>query len=338
MLSAYLNRLQRNLRGIDMFPVSGSVQQVLGNIVRAKVPAARIGDLCLLRCPEHGWRRQAEVIGLSGDIAILAPLGELTGISSRTEVIVTGNRYAIPVGPDLLGAVVDGFGKPLEAGQSLRDSVMYPVDASAPAPSGRRLISRPLGVGIRAIDGLATCAEGQRIGIFSAAGVGKTTLLSMIVNGNQADVCVIALIGERGREVGEFLALELDVERRKKTVVVVATADRPAMERLKAGFVATTIAEYFRAQGKSVLLVMDSVTRLARAQREIGLAAGEVPARRGYPPSMFSMLPRLKTPARTSGTLNEYISSLPISLCPLGQGNSIKGNHPVTRPCAIPFV
>jgi type III secretion protein N (ATPase) len=312
MLSAHLAHLRQALPRADMFTVSGTIQQVSGNVVRARVPSARIGDLCILRCPEYNWRRQAEVIGLAGDHAILAPLGDLNGISSQTEVIVTRERYAIPVGPGLLGTVVDGFGLPFDPAHTLRNPTMRPVDAPAPAPGERSLISRPLPVGIRAIDGLLTCAEGQRVGIFAAAGVGKTTLLSMLVNGNEADVCVIALIGERGREVGEFLAHELDAERRKKTVVVVATADRPAMERLKAGFVATTIAEYFKAQGKSVLLLMDSVTRLARAQREIGLAAGEVPARRGFPPSMFAMLPRLfeRAGATTNGSITAFYTVL----------------------------
>jgi type III secretion protein N (ATPase) len=312
MLAAHLDYLRRTLQRVDPFTVSGTIQQVLGNVVRAKVPSARIGDLCLLRCPEHAWQRQAEVIGLAGDHAILAPLGELTGISSRTEVIVTRERYAIPVGPALLGTVIDGFGQPFDPAHILRNPAMRQVDVAAPTPAQRSLISRRLTVGVRAIDALLTCAEGQRIGIFAAAGVGKTTLLSMIVNGNQADVCVVALIGERGREVGEFLAHELDSERRKKTVVVVATADRPAMERLKAGFVATTIAEYFKAQGKSVLLLMDSVTRLARAQREIGLAAGEVPARRGFPPSMFAMLPRLfeRAGATEKGSITAFYTVL----------------------------
>jgi type III secretion protein N (ATPase) len=293
MFIKHLCDMRQRLAGVDPFMVRGTIHQVSGLVIRARVPSARIGDLCLLSCENKQWQRRAEVIGLSGNLAILAPLGELTGISTRTDVIVTRERHAIPVGPGLLGSVVDGFGQAFGSEHRLRNPLMRPVDAAAPAPGERRLISRKLTVGVRAIDGLMTCAEGQRIGIFAAAGVGKTTLLSMILNGNEADVCVIALIGERGREVGEFLEQQLDDAHRKKTVVVVATADRPAMERLKAGFVATTIAEYFRAQGKRVLLLMDSVTRLARAQREIGLAAGEAPARRGFPPSMFAMLPRL---------------------------------------------
>jgi type III secretion protein N (ATPase) len=312
MLTPHIQRMHRMLRRADLFTISGTVQQVLGSVVRARVPCARMGDLCLMRCADHGWQRYAEVVGLSGDSAILAPLGELAGISSKTQVIVTAGSYAIPVGPGLLGSVVDGFGQPFDPAHRLHTRVRRAVAAPAPAPSTRSLISRPLAVGIRAIDGLMTCAEGQRIGIFAAAGGGKTTLLSMLVKGNQADVCVIALIGERGREVGEFLAHELDAKSRNKTVVVVATADRPAMERLKAGFVATTIAEYFRAQGKRVLLLMDSVTRLARAQREIGLAAGEVPARRGFPPSMFAMLPRLFERAGTdqSGSITAFYTVL----------------------------
>src|ERR1700730_1167266 len=172
MLSAHLKHMQRTLPRVDMFTVSGSIQQVLGNVVRARVPSARMGDLCLLRCPEHGWQRQAEVIGLNGDHAILAPLGELNGISSQTKVIVTRERYAIPVGPALLGTVVDGFGQPFDPSQVLRNPTMRQVDVPAPAPADRSLISNPMAVGVRAIDGLLTCAEGQRVGIFAAAGVG----------------------------------------------------------------------------------------------------------------------------------------------------------------------
>jgi type III secretion protein N (ATPase) len=312
MLTSHMESMRRAASRLDPFTVTGAIEQVMGNVVRARVPGARMGDLCLLRCPDNGWQRPAEVIGLADDRAILAPLGELNGISTQTEVVVTRDRYAVPVSTALLGTVVDGFGQPFDPAHGQANPVMRQVDAPAPLPAERSLISRPLAIGIRAIDGLLTCAEGQRVGIFSAAGVGKTTLLSMIVNGNEADVCVVALIGERGREVGEFLAHELDAERRKKTVVVVATADRPAMERLKAGFVATAIAEYFKERGNKVLLLMDSVTRLARAQREIGLAAGEVPARRGFPPSMFAMLPKLFERAGTGlrGSITAFYTVL----------------------------
>ncbi|MGS0743099.1 type III secretion system ATPase SctN [Glaciimonas sp. GG7] len=283
------------LRSIPLFKVKGKVERIAGVILRAKVPYARIGDLCLLRCPDHGWERYAEVVGLEPGIALLSPMGEMDGISFNTEVIMTGRPYQIAVGDQLMGCILDGYGNPGTG--SLKLPTYLPlnvsVNAAAPNPMTRKIIHTPMSVGVRAIDGLLTCAEGQRTGIFAAAGVGKTSLLSMLIKGSTPDVYVIALIGERGREVREFIERDLGPEDLKKTVVVVATSDRPASERLKAGLVATTVAEYFRDQGKRVLLVVDSITRLARAQREIGLAIGEAPTRQGFPPSVFSLLPRV---------------------------------------------
>ena len=217
------------------------------------------------------------------------------GISTATEVIPTGRAHMVPVGPGLLGRVLDGLGRPLDEAElgPLEASKFYPVFAEAPDPLRRRIISEPLELGVRALDSVLTCGEGQRMGIFAAAGGGKSTLMGMLVKGADVDVTVVALIGERGREVREFLEHELGREGRRKSVIVCATSDKSSMERAKAAYVATSIAEFFRNQGKRVLFLMDSVTRFARAQREIGLAAGEPPTRRGYPPSVFATLPKL---------------------------------------------
>lgn len=275
--------------------VKGRVVQVVGTIIKAVVPAVKIGEVCLLRNPGEEFELQAEVVGLSRDAALLTPIGDMFGISTATEVIPTGRAHVVPVGPGLLGRVLDGLGRPLDnrTRGPLEAQQFYPVYQEAPDPLTRRVISKPLPLGIRALDGLLTCGEGQRMGIFAAAGGGKSTLLGMLVKGADVDVTVLALIGERGREVREFIEHELGEEGRRKSVLVVATSDKSSMERAKAAYVATAIAEYFRDQGKKVLFLMDSVTRFGRAQREIGLAAGEPPTRRGYPPSVFATLPKL---------------------------------------------
>ena len=283
------------IQDTPMLTLRGRVTQVVGTIIRAVVPSVRIGEVCLLRTPGDDFEMQAEVVGFARDAALLTPLGAMHGISSATEVIPTGRTHMVPVGEGLLGRVLDGLGQPLDVATHgpLEVEQYYPVIADAPDPLKRRLIERPLSLGVRALDGVLTCGEGQRIGIFAAAGGGKSTLMGMLVKGAEVDVTVIALIGERGREVREFLEHELGPEGRRRAVVVCATSDKSSMERLKAAYVATAIAEYFRDQGKRVLFLMDSVTRFARAQREIGLAAGEPPTRRGYPPSVFATLPRL---------------------------------------------
>ena len=240
------------------------------------------------------------MVGFVRNVALLSPLGSCQGVSPATEVIPTGEILSVPVGEELLGRVLDGLGQPIDGGPALKTRHHYPVFAEAPNPMTRKIISRPLTLGLRAIDGMLTCGEGQRMGIFAAAGGGKSTLLSSIIKGCSAEVCVLALIGERGREVREFIENDLGEEGRKKAVLVVSTSDRSSMERLKAAYTSTAIAEYFRDQGKSVLLMMDSVTRFGRAQREIGLAAGEPPTRRGFPPSVFSELPKLMERAGNS--------------------------------------
>jgi type III secretion protein N (ATPase) len=255
----------------------------------------KVGEVCILRNPGEDFEMKAEVVGFSRDAALLTPLGDMYGISAYTEVTPTGRAHMVPVGDGLLGRVLDGLGRPLDADTAgpLQADRFYPVFADAPDPMRRRIIKDPMPLGVRAIDGLLTCGEGQRMGIFAAAGGGKSTLLGMLVKGAAADVIVIALIGERGREVREFIENELGEEGCRRSVIVCATSDKSSMERAKAAYVATAIAEYFRDQGRKVLFLMDSVTRFARAQREIGLAAGEPPTRRGFPPSVFATLPKL---------------------------------------------
>ena len=273
----------------------GRVSGVTGGLIRATVSGVRIADLCRLKDTDDRIAEEdvlAEVVGFDRQHVLLSPLGSTAGISNDTQVIATGRTHEVAVGPELLGKVLNGLGRPLR-GDALRCPTSYPVLADPPDPMRRRVIDTPLALGVRVLDGLLTCGEGQRTGIFAAAGGGKSTLLSMLIRNSAADVKVLALIGERGREVREFIEHDLGEEGLTQSVVVVATSERPAMERLKAAYVATAIAEYFRDQGLKVLLMMDSVTRFARAQREIGLAAGEPPTRRGFPPSVFAALPQL---------------------------------------------
>ncbi|MGH6858895.1 MAG: FliI/YscN family ATPase [Phyllobacterium sp.] len=296
-LGNLMMRLQDTASKAETRPVRGRIRRITGIIVHATVSMVRIGEYCLLRDPVSGRTVPAEVVGFHDEEAVLTPIGDLDGMSTRAEVIPTGHTLQIPVGPELLGKVLNPLGEVLNRTGALPSPLQtgkyYPTHNVPPEPLQRDLIEFPLQLGIKAIDGLLTIARGQRIGIFGEAGVGKSSLLSSIVRGTQADVIVIALIGERGREVREFIDIQLGNEGRKRSVVVVATSDRPAIERVKAAYGATAIAEYFRDQGKHVLLLMDSVTRFARAQREIGLAAGEPPTRRGFPPSLFAALPRL---------------------------------------------
>ncbi|NLY41504.1 MAG: EscN/YscN/HrcN family type III secretion system ATPase [Desulfovibrionales bacterium] len=292
--------LEEAVHATTSVEIRGRVEQVVGTIIRAVVPGVKVGEICLLRNPWDDWTLKAEVVGFAKQTALLTPLGDLQGISPSTEVIPTGEIHSVPVGEELLGRVLDGLGNPIDGAGPLTPRTRYPVYADPPNPMLRRIIDRPISLGLRVLDGILTCGEGQRMGIFAAAGGGKSTLLSSIIKGCSAEICVLALIGERGREVREFIEHDLGPEGRKKAVLVVSTSDRSSMERLKAAYTATAIAEYFRDQGKSVLLMMDSVTRFGRAQREIGLAAGEPPTRRGFPPSVFSTLPRLMERAGNS--------------------------------------
>ena len=292
--------LEEAVQSATSVEIRGRVEQVVGTIIRAVVPGVKVGELCILKNPWEDFSLKAEVVGFVKNVALLSPLGSCQGVSPATEVIPTGEILSVPVGEELLGRVLDGLGQPIDGGPALKTRNHYPVFAEAPNPMTRKIISRPLSLGLRCLDGMLTCGEGQRMGIFAAAGGGKSTLLSSIIKGCSAEVCVLALIGERGREVREFIEHDLGPEGRKKAVLVVSTSDRSSMERLKAAYTSTAIAEYFRDQGKSVLLMMDSVTRFGRAQREIGLAAGEPPTRRGFPPSVFSELPKLMERAGNS--------------------------------------
>jgi type III secretion protein N (ATPase) len=298
---SYIDDMYRSaLAESQTVEIRGRVENVVGTIIRAVLPNVKIGELCILRNPWEAWQLYAEVVGFQRQYALLTPFGSIQGISPSTEVISTGETHSVGVGDTLLGRVLDGLGNPLDGRETPQTSVRYPVYADPPNPMLRRIIDRPLSMGLRAIDGMLTCGEGQRMGIFAAAGGGKSTLLSCLVKGTEADITVLALIGERGREVREFIERDLGPEGMKKAVLVVSTSDRSAMERLKAAYIATAIAEYFRDQGKKVLLLMDSVTRFGRALREIGLAAGEPPTRRGFPPSVFSSLPLLMERAGNS--------------------------------------
>jgi ATP synthase in type III secretion protein N len=296
-LSQKLLRLKNVVSGIDTRLASGKLLAVTGTIVRAELPGAEVGELCELRDPDTGQARYAEVVGIDGAVTFLAPYGGLSGLSIRTEVMALRRAPSIMCGDHLLGGVVDSFGNSLMQGVEAKrlgpEAERRPISASPPDPLKRGRIKRPLPIGVRVMDALLTCGEGQRIGIFGNAGGGKSTLVSEIVSRASADVIVVALVGERGREVNDFLEKALSKESRDRTVVVVATSDRPSVERLQAALTATAIAEHFRDRDKKVLLIVDSVTRLARALREIGLSAGEPPGRRGFPPSVYSAFPQL---------------------------------------------
>ncbi len=288
----------RALDEVNPLRLAGRVTEVTGLVVRATIPGVRVGELVYidsLGTPrEPAGRVQAEVVGFRGDEVVLMPLGELRGIGPDSVVSPTGRPLGIRVGDGLLGRVLDGLGTPIDgAGPIAGRTEEWAVDRAAPDPLARRRVDRPLALGVRAIDAFLTVGEGQRVGVFAGAGVGKSTLLGQIARNTEADVNVICLVGERGREVREFLDDALGPAGRARSVVVCATSDSASLVRLKSTFVATAIAEHFRERGKRVLFMMDSLTRFARAQREVGLAAGEPPARQGYPPSVFALLPRL---------------------------------------------
>lgn len=270
---------------------TGRVRAVTGLSLRFTMPGVRVGDVVVVR--RRGEPLACQVVGFLEGEAVAMPLGDLSGVGPDDEVESTGGPLSITVSGALLGRVVDGLGRTIDGGPAILGGEAVPVDRAPPAALSRPPIDAPLVTGVRVLDALLTLGEGQRVGLFAGSGVGKSTLLGAVARGVAADVVVVGLVGERGREVVEFLEQALGPEGRKKSVVVVATSDAPALERLRAAESATAIAEFFRDQGAKVMLLVDSITRTARAQREIGLAAGEPPTRRGYPPSVFAMLPRL---------------------------------------------
>jgi len=280
------------LEGLDGMRQVGEVVEMAGLLVESAGPAAAIGDFCEIGT-SAGGRVRSQVIGFRAGRVLSMPLEETGGVELGSPVIARPDAARVPVGPGLLGRVVDGFGRPMDHGPRLESEASYDLYSAPPGPLDREHIVTPLETGLRAIDSLLPVGHGQRIGIFGGSGVGKSTLLGSMARHNAADVTVIALVGERNREVRAFLEHEMGAEGMRRAVVVVATSDRPAPLRVRACFTALAIAEYFRDQGAGVLLVMDSVTRLAMAQREIGLAAGEPPAQKGYTPSVFALLPKI---------------------------------------------
>jgi FliI/YscN family ATPase len=288
VLSTYIDALA----GMTTFRSAGRVRELIGLLIASDGPATAVGDFCEIRS-EGGRSVRAQVVGFKDGRVLLMPLEETGGIQFGDTVIARAEAARVEVGPGLLGRVLDGFGKPMDGGPGIDAEALYDLYATPPGPLEREHITEPLVTGIRAIDGVMPLGRGQRLGIFGGSGVGKSTLLGAMARHHSADVSVIALIGERNREVREFLEKELSEEGLKRSVVVAATSDMPAPLRIRAAFVALAVAEYFRDQGNSVLLVMDSVTRLAMAQREIGLAAGEPPSQKGYTPSVFSLLPKI---------------------------------------------
>lgn len=287
------DEIEREILAVPGVTRTGKVLEVIGTLIKVAGLDLSLGELCELRAPNGTLLQHAEVIGFTREVALLSPFSRLENISRSTQVIGLGRSLAVKVGDMLLGRVIDSLGEPVDGGPPIHSDTLRPIFAAPPDPMSRRMIEAPLPTGVRAVDAMMTLAEGQRMGIFAPAGVGKSTLLGMFARGAACDVNVIALIGERGREVREFVELILGPEGMARSVVVCATSDRSSMERAKAAYVATAIAEYFRDRGQRVLLMMDSLTRFARAGREIGLAAGEPPARRGFPPSIFAELPRL---------------------------------------------
>ncbi len=291
-----------SIESVDLMRHNGKVRQVIGVVIESLGPNMAIGETCHIQYKRTAEPVLAEVVGFRDNKVLIMPLGELMGIGAGSEVVALGKPLEIGVTDDLLGRVLDGLGHPIDGKGRIFAEHRARIAAAPPAALQRKRITEPLAMGIRAIDGLLTCGKGQRVGVFAGSGVGKSTILGMIARNTSADVNVIALIGERGKEVRDFIERDLGQEGLRRSVVIVSTSDQPALVRIKAAFVATTIAEYFRDQGLDVMFMMDSVTRFAMAQREVGLAIGEPTTTRGYTPSVFALLPKLLERAGTSHT------------------------------------
>lgn len=300
MQAISLKKYEDSLLKLDLIKYTGYVSQVIGLTIESIGPAVKIGEVCKIYTLKGTEPILAEVVGFKEKKVLLMPLGEMEGIGPGSKVEALGTTLQVNVGEALLGRVLDGLGNPIDGKGPLNNCKTYPVMSSPPNPLLRTKIEEPLALGVKAIDGLLTCGNGQRIGIFAGSGVGKSTLLGMIARNTQADINVIGLIGERGREVREFIENDLQEEGLARSVLIVATSDQPALIRMKGALLATSIAEYFRDQGKNVILMMDSLTRFSMAQREVGLAIGEPPVTRGYTPSVFAVLPKLLERSGTS--------------------------------------
>lgn len=310
--SDHFDELIGGLETLELTTVNGRITEVVGMLIKAIVPEVKIGEICLVK--RKGEPLLTEVVGFTREEVFLSPLGEMTGIGPSSEVIPTRMPLKIKVGQGLLGRVLNGLGEPLDTDTKgpLELDEVHSVVNSPPDPLKRKRVTEPMSMGVRAIDAILTTGQGQRVGIFAAAGGGKSTLLGMMARNSTADVNVISLIGERGRELRDFIEKDLGPEGLKRSVLIVSTSDQASQLRLNAAYVGTAIAEYFREQGLSVLFMMDSVTRFARALREIGLAAGEPPARAGYTPSVFSTLPKLleRTGNSDKGSITAFYTIL----------------------------
>ncbi len=296
----YISEFNRVIERTQLFRMNGKVTDIVGLVIVSVGPQATLGEICTII--DHDGREvsKAEVVGFKDGKVLSIALGQVENISPSCEIIATGKSFRIGIGNELLGRVIDGLGNPIDGKGEINYEKFRSVHADPPNPLSRKRIETPLQTGVRVIDGLLTVGNGQRVGIFAGSGVGKSVMLGMIARNTSADISVIVLVGERGREVREFIENDLGEEGLKRSVVVVATSDKPALMRIKAAFIGTTIAEYFRDQGKNVVLMMDSVTRFAMAQREIGLTIGEPPTTKGYTPSVFAILPKLLERAGTS--------------------------------------
>lgn len=287
-----LNKYKEGIESADLIVNSGQISQIVGLTIESVGPYVNIGDLCKIQSGP-GKNLKAEVVGIKDNKVLLMPLGDMEGIGAGSSVFSTGDTLTVKVGQKLKGRVLNGLGDPIDDKGELEYEKEYPVQNTPPHPLSRNRIRDQLSLGVKVIDGLLSIGKGQRVGIFAGSGVGKSTLMGMIARNTKADINVIALIGERGREVREFLEKDLGEEGLARSVVVIATSDQPALIRIKAAFLATAIAEYFRDEGHDVMLLMDSLTRFSMAQREVGLATGEPPVSRGYTPSVFTMMPKL---------------------------------------------
>jgi flagellum-specific ATP synthase len=298
-----LDALTRLMDKADLYQPVGLVDQVIGLVIESRGPKAKIADVCLIETGDPFTPTiPAEVVGFKEGKLLLMPLGEMGNLSPGARVVNTGHSFRMNVGPELVGRVLDGLGNPLDERFPISKELSYHVHAHAPHPLKRKEITEPISLGIKSIDGFTTVGKGQRLGIFAGSGIGKSTTLGMIARNTEADLSVIALIGERGREVQDFIEHALGPEGMKRSVVIVSTSEQPALMKIKAALVATTVAEYFRQSGKNVLLMMDSLTRVAMALREVGLAVGEPPTTRGYTPSVFAFMPKLLERSGTSAT------------------------------------